>query len=72
MKNMIINEFGEHLVIMDRSDRGPLTEEERSMIANMDKIVDDYDDECPEMPRDMIIQMRRDIANRKVSTRAVN
>ena len=72
MKNMMINEFGERIVVMDRSDRGPLTDEERTMISNMDNIVDQYDDDCPEIPEEMIVQMRIDIADRKAATRAAN
>ena len=72
MKNIIVNEFGEHLVAMDRSDRGPLTEEERTMISNMDNIADEYDEDCPEIPDEMIAKMRSDIANRRAATRAFN
>ncbi len=64
MKTTMVNDFGESVVVMDRSDRGPLTKEELQMIADMDKVVDEYDDDCPEMPDAMISQMRRDIAKR--------
>ena len=42
------------------------------MISNMDNIVDQYDDDCPEIPEEMIVQMRIDIADRKAATRAAN
>lgn len=65
MKRQIINEFGEQVTTMDRSDRGPLTDEERKMIANMDDFEDEYDEECPPMPEAMIVQMRQDIASKR-------
>ncbi len=65
MKTTMINDAGERIVIMDRSDRGPLSDEERDMLSHMDDIVDDYDDECPMMPDAMIKQMRRDINDRR-------
>ena len=72
MKKTVINENGEQIVVMDRSDRGPLTEEERAMIANMDSVVDEDDVDCPEIPEAMIEQMKRDIAKRRRKRRAAN
>ena len=71
MKETVINEYGEEVVTMDLSDRGPLTDEEQKMIEDMDSVEDIYDDDCPEMPDAMKIQMRLDIAARqRVSGRA--
>ena len=53
---------------MDRSDRGPLTDEEKEMIANMDNFDDEYDEDCPPMPEAMIVQMRQDIASRRLAS----
>ena len=65
MKREIINEHGEQVVTMDRSDRGPLTDEEKDMIARMDEFNDEYDEDCPPMPETMAVQMRKDIASRR-------
>ena len=65
MKREIINEHGEHVVTMDRSDRGPLTDEEKDMIARMDEFNDEDDEDCPPMPDAMAVQMRNDIASRR-------
>ena len=65
MKKTVINEYGEEVVTMDLADRGPLTDEERRMIEGMDSVEDVYDDDCPEMPDAMKIQMRLDIAARE-------
>lgn len=65
MKRTITNEFGETVVTMDSMDRGPLTEEEREMIRQMDDIDDEYDEDCPPMPEAMIIQMQNDIKMRR-------
>ena len=62
------NEFGEQVTTMDRSDRGPLTDEEKEMIANMDNFDDEYDEDCPPMPEAMIVQMRQDIASRRLAS----
>lgn len=72
MKKTVVNKYGEQLVVMDRSDRGPLTDEERIMLANMDSVVDEADEDCPEMPEAMIEQMQRDIAQRRDARRAAN
>ena len=72
MKKTMINEFGEHIVIMDRSDRGPLTKEEQVMLADMDAFEDTYDEDCPEMPEEMILQMRKDIADRNRQSTMAN
>ena len=50
---------------MDRADRGPLTDEERAMIVNMYSVIDEDDEECPEIPEAMIKQMKRDIARKR-------
>ena len=72
MRKTVINENGEQLVVMDRSDRGPLTEEERQMIAAMDDFEDELDEDCPAMPEAMAEQMRQDIAQRRALSRAAN
>ena len=61
MKRRIINEYGEQVVTINSSDRGPLTRDEQEMIRRMDDIIDEYDDDCPPMPEEMIIQMQNDI-----------
>ena len=70
MKKTVINENGEQLVVMDRADRGPLSEEERRMILKMDSVEDEPDEDCPDMPEAMVIQMRHDIAERRLSSEA--
>ena len=56
---VIVNEFGEQVVTMNRSDRGPLSDEEKRMIADMDDLEDEDDEDCPPMPDAMIIQMKK-------------
>ena len=65
MKRTIVNEFGETIVTMDASDRGPLTEEEQGMILKLDDFEDEYDEECPPMPEEMFAQMMNDIEARR-------
>ena len=72
MKQSYISEYGEHIVVMDRKDRGLLNENEKIMLANMDSIVDEYDEDCPPMPQAMADQMRADIANRKTAIGTLN
>lgn len=61
MKKTVTNELGEIVVMMDRSDRGPLTEEELDMLGRPDDFADEEDDECPPMTEEMFAQMERDI-----------
>ena len=61
MKRTTVNEFGETVVTMDRSDRGPLTKEEQQMIIHLDSFQDEYDEDCPPMPEEMFLQMQNDI-----------
>ena len=67
-----IIEHGEQVVVMDRADRGPLTDEERAMIVNMDSVIDEDDEDCPEIPEAMIKQMKRDIAQKRGVRRVAN
>jgi hypothetical protein len=61
MKKLTLNEYGEQVVTMEKSDRGPLTEEEKQMIADLDTFEDMYDEECPPIPAEMAEQMKKDI-----------
>ena len=65
MKRTVTNEMGEIVVMMDRSDRGPLTEEELEMINQLEDFVDEEDDECPPMPEEMFVEMERDTDARR-------
>ena len=65
MKQTITNENGETIVRIDSLDREPLTAEEIDMINRMDDIVDEYYEDCPPMPEEMMIQMRNDIELRR-------
>ncbi len=69
MKIISVNEYGEQVVTMKRSDRGPLTDEEEQMIANLEGFEDKYDEDCPPMSEEMIEQMRKDIEVRKEQNR---
>ena len=71
MKRTVVNELGERVVVMDRSDRGPLTDEERDVIARLDDVIDEYDEDCPEVPEAMAVQMREDTIKRVVGSGAV-
>ncbi len=64
MKKLTINEYGEQVMTMKKSDRGPLTQEEKQMIADLDSFEDEYDENCPPMPTEMAEQMRKDIETR--------
>ena len=68
MKKETINELGEHIVTMNSADRGPLTEEEKDMIAHLNEVEDEYDEDCPPMPEAMRLQMMQDIAARNKSS----
>ena len=65
MKRSIINEFGESVIVIDSSDRGPLTDEEIKMMENLEAFTDEYDEDCLPMPEAMVSQIKSDIANKK-------
>lgn len=71
MIRKVINELGERVIVMDRSDRGPLTDDERSVIAQLDDVIDEYDEDCSEVPEAMAVQMRADTINKTVGSGAV-
>ena len=71
MKKLTLNEYGEQVVTMEKKDRGPLTEEEKQMIADLDNFDDVYDEDCPPMPVEMVEQMKKDIKARTGKGRLV-
>ena len=66
-----INEFGEQVVTMALSERGPLTEEELKMIHEARSRTPVYDEDCLPMPEAMHRQIQMEIAKRKAGRRQV-
>mgnify|MGYP006988905376 CR=1 FL=1 len=58
-----INEYGEAVVRMTLNERGPLTDEERSMIRKARDRTPVYDEDCPPIPEAMHRQIQMDIVN---------
>lgn len=62
-----VNEFGEQVVTMTLSERGPITEKEINEIRAARKRVHEYDEDCPPIPEAMHKQIRDGIARRNES-----
>ena len=57
-----VNEFGQEVVTMSLSERGPLTDEELRILREARNKPPVYDEDCPPIPEAMHRQIRSEIA----------
>ena len=60
MRNTVINENGETVVVINAPNLNPLTREQIDMIEAATQREYEYDEDCPPMDEDMLMQMDRD------------
>ncbi|MBQ8946113.1 MAG: hypothetical protein IJ058_04785 [Lachnospiraceae bacterium] len=59
------NEFGEQVITVTLEELGPITDDEKAMIANARKMQQSFDQDCPPIPAEMHSQIRQDTETRK-------